>query len=232
MFGEVIHKYVYYKLVAILKRLKITTSFMKINEYNKLTIVVLIMAIIQAPFFYYYTFGIFAFFVVIPYLFIGLGLTIWLLVAVLKNTNSQMTIFHKLGIVLTISIGSLSLFFGEDIIEKLDWKLRRNSREEIVQLVKADKLKPNVSHNNIICTLDNWEFPPISNGGNEIAIYKTDTGKLTVEFYINRGFLDHYSAFVYTDDAEKIKELENHISYEKGNHINKQLDEHWYRVSY
>ena len=140
--------------------------------------------------------------------------------------------FHKLGVILTISIGCLSLVFGEDIIEKLDWKFRRNSREEIVQLVKTDKLKPNVSHNNIICTLDNWNFPPISNGGNEIAIYKVDSSKVTVEFYINRGFLDHYSAFVYTNDTEKVKELEEHISFEKGLHFNKKLDEHWYRVSY
>lgn len=190
------------------------------------------MATIQAPLFYYYTFGLFAFFVVTPYLFIGLGLTIWLLISVLRNTNSQITMFHKLGVILTISIGCLSVFFSEDIIEKLDWKFRRSSREEIVQLVKADKLKPNVTHNNIICTLDDWNFPPISNGGNEIAIYKVDSSKVTVEFYINRGFLDHYSAFVYTNDTEKIKELEEYMSYEKELHINKKLDEHWYRVSY
>jgi hypothetical protein len=205
---------------------------MKKYLYDILTIFVLTMAIIQAPLFYYYTFGLFAFFVVIPYLLIGLVLTIWLLIAVFRNTNSQITKFHKLGVILTISIGCLSLFFSEDIIEKLDWKLRRSSREEIVQLVKADKLKPNVNHNNIICTLDKWNFPPISNGGNEIAIYKVDNSKVTVEFYINRGFLDHYSAFVYTNDTKKIKELEEHMSYKNGLHINKKLDENWYRVSY
>lgn len=200
--------------------------------YNILTISILTMAIIQAPLIYYYTYGLFAFFVVTPYLFIGVGLTVWLLIAVLKNINSQMTMFHKIGLIITICVGCLSLFFGEYIIEKVDWKFRRNSREEIVRLVKEGKLKPNVTHNNIICSLDNWKFPPISNGGNEIAIYKTDGGKLTVEFYIDRGFLDHYSAFVYTDDMEKIKELEEHRSYKKGLHVNKQLDEHWYRVSY
>jgi hypothetical protein len=205
---------------------------MKKTLYNILTIFVLTMAIIQAPLIYYYTFGLFALFVVIPYLLIGLGLTIWLLIAVLRNKNSQITIFHKLGVVLTISIGCLSLFFGEDVIEKLDWRFRQNSREEIVQLVKANKLKPNVTHNNIICTLDSWNFPPISNGGNEIAIYKTESGKVTVEFFINRGFLDHYSALVYTDDTKKIKELEEHMSYQMGQHINKKLNEHWYRVSY
>ena len=205
---------------------------MKKTWYDIMTIFILTMAIIQAPLIYYYTFGLFAFFVEIPYLFIGLGLTIWLLIAVLRNKNSQITIFHKLGVVLTIFIGCLSLFLGEDLIEKLDWKFRRNSRQEIVQFVKEDKIKPNVTNNSSICSLDNWNFPPISTGGNEIAIYKADSGKVTVEFYINRGFLDHYSAFVYTDETAKIKELEDRMSYQKGQHINKKLGEHWYRVSY
>ena len=72
--------------------------------------------------------------------------------------------------------------------------------------------------------MENWNIPPISNGGNEIAIYKTDKNNLTVEFYIDRGFLDHYSAFVYTNDKKKIQELEEGA--------NKKLDENWYIVSY
>ena len=82
-------------------------------------------------------------------------MTIWLLTVVSKNKNSEITRFQKLGVILTICIGSFTLFFSEEIIEKLDWQFRRDSREEIVELIKADKLKPNVTHNNIICTLDN-----------------------------------------------------------------------------
>ena len=197
-----------------------------------MTFIVLIMAIIQAPFFYYYTFGMSVFFVAAPYLIIGLSLTIWLLIAALRSPKSQVTKFHRVGLILTISIGSLSLLFGERMIEKLDWKFRRNSREEIVQLVKEGKLKPNVSYNDIICTLDKWKFPPISNGGNEIAIHKSDSTAVTVEFFINSGFLNHYSAFVYTNDPEWIDDFEKQISYKKGLHINKQLDKYWYRVSY
>lgn len=205
---------------------------MKKTTYDILAILVLTLSIIQAPIIYYYTFGLFALYVVIPYLFIGLGLTLWLLIAILRNKNAQLTFFHKLSLALTIFIGCLSFFLGEEVVEKLDWNLRRNSRDEIVQLVKANKLIPNVAHNNIICKLDSWSFPPISNGGNEIAIYKSESGKLTVEFFINRGFLDHYSAFVYTNDNEKIKQLEKYMSYQHGQHINKQLDVNWYRVSY
>jgi len=190
------------------------------------------MALIQSPLIYYYTFGLFSLFIVTPYLFIGVGLTIWLLIAVLRNKNSKITKFHRIGVILTISIGSLTGFFGEGIIEKLDWQLRRSSREEIIELIKVGKLKPNATHNNIICILDNWNIPPISNGGNEIAIYKTDDNNLTVEFYINRGFLYHYSAFVYTNDPKTIQELEERINLKIESHINKKLDENWYRVSY
>lgn len=190
------------------------------------------MAIIQAPFFYYYTYGLLAFFIVIPYLVFGLGLTVWLLTIVWKNKKSEISRFQKLGVILIISIGSFSLFFGSAIIEKLDWQLRRNSREEIIELIKADKLKPNVSHNNMIYTLDSWSIPPISNGGNEIVIYKTDDNKLRVEFFINRGFLDHYSAFVYTNDKEEIQKLEELTILNEGVHVNKKLDENWYRVAY
>lgn len=200
--------------------------------YSLLTIFVLTLAIIQAPLLYYYTFGLFAFFIVIPYLIVGLGLTVWLLIVVLKSKKSEIVRFQKLGVILTISIGSLTLFLGEETIEKLDWWFRRNSRQEIIELVKADRLKPNVTHNHIICTLEDWNIPPISNGGNEIAIYKTDDNRLTVEFYINRGFLDHYSAFVYTNDKEKIQELDERTALNTGLHVNKKLEENWYRVSY
>ena len=202
------------------------------KKYDVLTVFVLIMAIIQAPLVYYYTSGLFAFFIVIPYLFVGLGLTIWLLSLVTKKSNEQITVFHRIGVFLTIFIGCVSFIFGEDFIEKFDWNLRRNSREEIIQLIKSKKLRTNNNDKNVLYTLDNWKFPLISNGGNKILISQTELGKLTVEFYINRGFLDHYSAFVYTNDQEKIKELEDYMSIKKSTETNKKLDQNWYRVSY
>ena len=202
------------------------------KKYDVLTVFVLIMAIIQAPLVYYYTSGLFAFFIVIPYLFVGLGLTIWLLSLVTKKSNEQITVFHRIGVFLTIFIGCVSFIFGEDFIEKFDWNLRRNSREEIIQLIKSKKLRTNNNDKNVLYTLDNWKFPLISNEGNKILISQTELGKLTVEFYINRGFLDHYSAFVYTNDQEKIKELEDYMSIKKSTETNKKLDQNWYRVSY
>jgi short-subunit dehydrogenase len=95
---------------------------------------------------------------------------------------------------------------------------------------------------NVIATQRNPEKETDFNSFDNVKLYNLDVtnlesitqvfNKVKVEFYINRGFLDHYSAFVYTNDTEKIKELEEHMSYQKGLHINKKLDEHWYRVSY
>ncbi|UCS91952.1 hypothetical protein KZP23_14605 [Echinicola marina] len=203
----------------------------KSNIYSILSIFLLFMAIIQAPIFYYYTFGMIAILIIVPYVVFGFGLTIWLLVVIVKKSD-QITRTPKITIGLTFLIGSFTLIFGESLIEKLDWNLRKNDREVIIELIKEDKIQPNGKYNNGIAKLSNWNFPPISNGGNEITIYKTESSKVTVEFYINRGFLDHYSAFVYTNDTEKIKELEEHMSYQKGLQLNKKLDENWYRVSY
>lgn len=54
---------------------------------------------------------------------------------------------------------------------------------------------------------------------------------ITVTFYINRGFLDHYSAFVYSDDSVTIKELEGRVT-EQPKPGNEKLDIHWYKVNY
>jgi hypothetical protein len=198
---------------------------MKATQYNILIAIAFIMAIIQAPLVYYYTFGMFD-------TIIGFGLTIFLLVKTFESSNFKSKVLQKLVLLSTILIGILPLFFGDDFIENLDWELRRSSRNEIVNLVKSGKLKPNSEGNNVICTLDSWNIPPISIGGNEITIYYTDENKIKVEFYISRGIF-HYSAFVYTNDPKEIQEMEREIYLDKGlNKFNKKLDENWYRMFY
>jgi prepilin signal peptidase PulO-like enzyme (type II secretory pathway) len=89
------------------------------NTYNLLTIVVLIMAIIQTPFIYYYTFGLFALFIIPPYLLIGSSLTIWLSIVTLRNKKTYITLPYKIIVFITIFIGSSSFFWGEETIESL-----------------------------------------------------------------------------------------------------------------
>ncbi|UJP64741.1 hypothetical protein IPZ59_18410 [Mongoliitalea daihaiensis] len=203
----------------------------KSNIYSILSFFLLLMAIIQAPLFYYYTFGMLAIIIIAPYVVVGFGLTIWLLVVMVKKSD-QIKRTPKIILGLTFLIGSLTLVLGESLIEKLDWSIRKKEREEIIELIKEGKIQPNGKYNNGIAKLSNWNFPPISNGGNEILIYQSSEGFFTVKFFINRGFLDHYSAFVYSEDQDEIKEIEERISYSNGLHKNKKIDKNWFRVSY
>jgi hypothetical protein len=185
--------------------------------YNTMTSLTLLMATIQAPLFYYYSTGLLSFFVISFYVIIGVGLT-YFLFPLNNEKRKTKTTFQKYGVYATIIIGTVSLFWGQQTVEKIDWKLRRGEREQIVAKFKAED--PKTAYYKI----DEFNFPPISNGGNEILIDKRKNGKLTIEFYIDRGFIDHYSAFVYTNDSAYEKEL-------KSSTYARQLDKNWYKIS-
>jgi len=193
-----------------------------------MTSILLVIALLQGPYIYYYADGLFGFIIVIPYILIGFALSFFLLMS-LKHKQTNIT-YHYLGLISGTLIGIASLF-SEDLIENLDWELRLSERNRIVELVKQGKLKPTVTYNNIICKLPGDPFPPISVGGNEIAIYKGKLNTVTVEFYINRGLLDHYSAFVFTNDSQEISRINKEIR-ARQSPMFRQLKENWYRVSY
>ncbi len=209
--------------IAILTTIIIVTLWMlskqrkKIYFYNTLTILLFVLVIFQAPLLYFYTFGFFALFGLTLYSIIGLGLSIWTLKK-FKKDLTEITKFHRYGIYVVISLGILSFFWGQTIVEHIDWKLRRKAREEIV--LEAHKFKSGMH----TYKPKKWDLIPISNGGNEVIIDKGLNGELTVEFYSDRGFIDHYSAFVYTNDPRIEKEYENSSSAKK-------LDKNWYNIS-
>jgi hypothetical protein len=72
---------------------------------------------------------------------------------------------------------------------------------------------------------------PISNTTNDIDIDENASGIVSMKFYIDRGFLDHYSAFVYTNDPDQIRTLNSGIG-SFGGGVVKKLETNWYRVSY
>lgn len=115
------------------------------------------------------------------------------------------------------------------IIEKIDWYIFYNKRNEIIRQVKNDELKPNVSWNGWICELP-YELPVISNGGNDIGISKNDsTGNVTVTFWIFRNFFSAPSThFVYTDDPGQIEWIDELIKQNPGD--NWKIEENWYRT--
>jgi len=130
--------------------------------------------------------------------------------------------FQKYGVIIAVVIGTSSLIFGSELIEKLDWKLRLKERNLIVQKALNGETKDS--------KLKMKSFPPISNGGNEVFIDYRPEGSITVTFYIDRGFIDHYSAFIFTTDASRIRQFDARTKSD-WNKTNKKIDNNWYRIS-
>lgn len=115
------------------------------------------------------------------------------------------------------------------IIEKIDWSISYNKRNQIVKEVLTEKLKPNTTMNNGICKLP-FDFPIISNGGNDIWIYqnKTEDTK-TIKFWISRGFFESpQTYFIFTNDNETQKQYEEQIKLKP--EYNWKLEKNWYRI--
>jgi len=115
------------------------------------------------------------------------------------------------------------------IIEKIDWNISYNKRNQIVKEVLTGKLKPNTKTNNSICKLS-FDFPIISNGGNDIWIHQNKKeGTKTIKFWISRGFFESpQTYFIFTNDKETKKQYEKQIKL-KPEH-NWKLEKNWYRI--
>jgi len=177
---------------------------------NRLILFSLYLAIIQMPAIYYYINGVLALFLLMLYLPMVAGLTIFLVVAVLRKPKTERATEHIMGLILTIFIGTWTMIFGESTIEKYEWLLRKDTRKDIVRRIKAGEIAADITRYGVY-HLPIWYQPPISSSGNDISIEKTEQQTLTVEFFINRGFLDHYSAFLYTDDPGTIQTFDKEI---------------------
>jgi len=183
------------------------------------TTIVLSMALVQAPLFYYYTYGFFKLILLIPYSLTGLVLSIVLLVSIVKQRTTNNS-YHIAGLIIGVLI-AFPTSFRQDIIEYLDWKLRIGERNKIVNEVKNGTLKPDSAGRYI---LDGNYFLPISNGGNEIVVTKDKDGFTEVEFNIDHGFLDHYSSLIYSDRTQTPPFINNNTV--------TTLDAHWYTVHF
>jgi hypothetical protein len=115
------------------------------------------------------------------------------------------------------------------LIEKADWAIFYNKRMNIIEQVKEKKLNPNVSWNGWICELP-FEFPVISNGGNDIGITRNEKGDtITVTFWVFRNFFSSPSThFIYTNDSREMKEFEDLIKYDPKH--NWKIRDNWYRT--
>ncbi len=115
------------------------------------------------------------------------------------------------------------------IIEKADWNILKNKRTEIVHRIKRNEIKGKGTSGNGIFELP-FGFPTVSNGGNDVWVFRNkENNSITIQFWVFRNFIDSPSTlFVYSDDEERIADLEQKIKENPKN--NWKLDKNWYRI--
>jgi len=173
-------------------------------------------------------------FFILAFVWLGMTLLLFILsiIQLVKIIRERKTI-TKLRIAKLVIFGLLFIltFYRHTtnlLIEKVDWVIFENKRNEIVKQVKTKELNPNVSWNGWVCELP-FEFPVVSNGGNDIGISRNkENNGTTVTFWIFRNFFDSPSThFVYTDDPEIIKKLDKRVAEQPDD--NWKIKENWYR---
>ena len=186
---------------------------------NQTVTILLIISLIQGPVVYYFTEGFLRLIAIMFFGITGLILTFLLFLDLIRH-RSTATLYHILVLAFAFIIGVSTI--KEDLMEYIDFKLRRSERNKVVDDVKNGLIKSNSVHYS--------GYFPVSNGG-DINITENASGTVSIEFYIDRGFLDHYSAFLYTNDPDEIRTLNDGIG-PFGGGVVKKLDTNWYKVSY
>ena len=155
--------------------------------------------------------------------FIWLGLSAILLIGTIIQIvklileRKKLTKFRVTKVIVFSLLFILTFFrhFTNEMIEKADWLALKGKRTEIVEKIKSGELVANGKNNNGICELP-FEFPVVSNGGNDVWIIRNkETDKITVRFWVLRNFFDSPSTkFVFKENPEN----------------NWKLDDNWYRI--
>jgi len=55
-----------------------------------------------------------------------------------------------------------------------------------------------------------------------------DTNRISIRYYVDRGLLDHFSAFIYTKDSTEIRELQLKVQQLAGDF---KIEDNWYMVN-
>ena len=154
------------------------------------------------------------------------------IIEVIKERNNLKN-YRLLNLSITFGILFLTFYnfnnIPRSVIEKIDWSISYNKRNKIVEEVLKGELKPNTEMSNGISSLP-FDFPLISNGGNDIWIYgsKTENTK-TIKFWISRGFFESpQTYFIFTNDNEMKKMYEEQIKTKP--EYNWKLEANWYRI--
>lgn len=184
------------------------------------TTTLLILAFIQGPVLYYFASGFIKLIFLVPVACMGLWFSVLLTIRVIKYRSSN-TPYHIIGLILSVIIGAATLT-GTGM-EYFDFWLRFNERNTVVEGFKKGKIRTIHLGNDLF---------PLSNGGNDVDIWKQNKDTVSIGFYIDRGFIDHASLFLYTNDPTQIKDFNDKIKYGSNDTVVTKMAQNWYRVGY
>lgn len=157
-------------------------------------------------------------------LLIGAGIQLNKLIAKRKQPNKlSIAIFSTSTILFILTFTRIPT---DALLEKMDWLMLYNSHIEIVKKVTNGTLNPDAGWDETLCQLP-YEFPVVSNGGNDILIFRNHK-MVTVQFWTLRNVLAPSASFVYTNDPQQIKTIEQQIAADPQR--NWKLEQNWYRI--
>jgi hypothetical protein len=144
----------------------------------------------------------------------------------------SMKIFLNFFFLLVITGTSCNPFPGPRNIDwKKEWKNNQTKLKALTQdILKQVNKKYTAGINEFP---DNFDYPfddgfsirtPFVNNGNE----KIDINNITITFYVDRGLLDHYSAFIFTNDSSSIDEFDRNVL-NGGNDF--KIESNWYMIN-
>ena len=115
---------------------------------------------------------------------------------------------------------------------EIDWKKEWKENESNLKVL-THEIKENRDGK---YQMDNNNFPssfdyPFDDGfyigyGSQATLI--DTNKISIRYYVDRGLLDHFSAFIYTKDPKEINELDAKVQQGANDY---KIEENWYMIN-
>jgi hypothetical protein len=126
----------------------------------------------------------------------------------------------------------LSSCFGpRDIDYKTVWNEQGKELKVLVKQIKTNGTLEWGNHdfpNNFEYPFDDGYHLSFGYDENGNAI-QSDNKNFMITFYTDRGLMDHFSAFIYTNDIKQMKELDQQTESDNKDEDVK-LEEHWYYI--
>lgn len=157
-------------------------------------------------------------------LFILFFAVVWLVLRAIQR-KPLLTIATELVVILA---GFCLIYFilSPQNLDEADWHINYTRRQKIVALAKAGKLI-NDGQSILYTIPDSLHLSPFFKN-QQVAMSQKENTAVTITFYTDRGLLDHYSAFIYTNNPEDITFFDDKV---KNGGNNYKLAPNWYQIS-